>query len=74
MWPRKTTRLKPQIATELDRFAGKMEDVVTALDRNRTLRAYYVSGDDGANIRACPATDCEILAVYAKGRELAGHQ
>ncbi len=62
--------LNPQIETELDRFAGKMKAVVAALDRNRSVRSYYVSGDDGANIRACPATDCDILFVYDKGREM----
>lgn len=62
--------LKPQIETELERFADKMEAVVTALDRNRTVRAYVVTGDSGANIRACPATDCEILTVYEKGRAM----
>lgn len=62
--------LKPQIEWELERFAGKMEDVVAALDRNRTVRVYYVSGDAGANIRACPSTDCDILTAYEMGREL----
>lgn len=62
--------LNPQIETELNRFAVKMEAVVTALDRNRTVLDYTVSGDSGANIRACPRTDCEILAVFDKGQAL----
>ena len=62
--------LNPQIETELNRFAIKMEAVVTALDRNRTLLDYTVSGDSGANIRACPTTDCEVLAVFDKGQAL----
>ena len=62
--------VKPQIETELDRFAGNIEDLVAALDRNRTVHTYVVVGDSGANIRACPATDCEVLTVYDKGREM----
>lgn len=62
--------VKPQIESELDRFAGKMEAVVTALDRNRTVRAYVVSGGSGANIRACPSTDCDILTVFDTGKEM----
>ncbi len=62
--------LNPQIETELNRFAFKMEAVVSALDRNRTALDYTVSGDSGANIRACPRTDCEILAVFDKGQAL----
>ena len=62
--------VKAQVETELYSFAGKTEAVVAALDRNRAVSAYIVKGDDGANIRACPTTDCEILTVYDKGREL----
>ena len=63
--------VKSQIEGELERFAVKMEEVVTALDRNRTVKIYYVSVTGGANIRACPSTtDCEILTVYAKGEEM----
>ena len=62
--------VKPQIESELDRFAGKMEAVVRALDRNRTVRTYVVSGSSGANIRACPSTDCDILTVFATGKEM----
>ncbi len=62
--------LKPQIESELDRFAGKMEDLVTALDRNRTVLVYFVVGDRGANIRACPTTTCDILTVYERGQEM----
>lgn len=62
--------VKPQIESELDRFAGKMEDLVAALDRNRTVLAYFVVGDRGANIRACPTTTCDILTVYERGQEM----
>ena len=62
--------VKPQIESELDRFAGKMEEVVTALDRNRTVHTYVVSGDSGANIRACPTTSCDILTVFEPGQEM----
>lgn len=62
--------LKPQVEGELDRFAGIMEDVVTALDRNRTMKLYYVIGSGGANIHACPATDCQVLTVFDQGRAL----
>ena len=62
--------VKPQIESELNRFAGKMEAVVTALDRNRTVLAYFVVGDRGANIRACPTTACDILTVYERGQEM----
>ena len=62
--------VKPQIESELDRFAGKMEDMVTALDRNRTVLAYFVAGDRGANIRACPTRTCDILTVYERGQEM----
>ncbi len=62
--------VKPQIESELDRFAGKMEDLVTALDRDRTVLAYFVVGDRGANIRACPTTTCDILTFYELGQEM----
>ncbi len=62
--------LTAQIQSELDRFASKMEDLVAALDRNRTVLAYVVVGDHGANIRACPTTTCDILTFYERGMEL----
>ena len=62
--------VKPQIEGELDRFAGKMEEVVTALDRNRTVKIYYVTAGSGANIRACPTTSCDILTVFENGQEM----
>ena len=62
--------LNSQIESERYRFAGVTEAVVAALDRNRTVLTYVVSGSDGANIRACPTTDCDILTVYENGQEL----
>ncbi|MYD09992.1 MAG: SH3 domain-containing protein [Chloroflexi bacterium] len=62
--------LRPQIVSEGYRFADKTAAVVAALDRNRTVKLYHVSGSDGANIRACPTTACEIVAVYAAEQEL----
>lgn len=62
--------LRPQIESEGYRFADKTAAIVAALDRNRTVKLYHVSGSDGANIRACPTTACEILSVYAEGQEL----
>ena len=62
--------LQPQIETEAYRFADKTAAVVAALDRNRTVTIYQVSGSDGANIRACPTTACDIVAVYVAGQEL----
>jgi len=66
----KDNPLIAQIESELDRFAGKMEDLVTALDRNRTVLAYVVVADPGANIRACPTTTCDILTVYERGQQM----
>lgn len=62
--------VKPQLEGELDRFAGKMEEVVTALDRKRTVKIYYVTAESGANIRACPTTSCDILTVFENGQEM----
>ena len=62
--------VKTQIEGELFRFSDMMEAVVAALDRNRTVKTYYVTVTGGANIRACPTTDCEILTVYAKGEAM----
>lgn len=60
----------PQVEGELDRFSGKMEAVVAALDRNRTVKIYYVTAGSGANIRACPTTSCDILTVFENGQEM----
>ena len=48
----------------------RRQAVVAALDRNRTVTIYQVSGSDGANIRACPTTACDIAAVYVAGQAL----
>ena len=62
--------LRPQIESEGYRFADKTEALVAALDRNRMVKIYHVSSSGGANIRACPTTSCEVLAVYDDGQEL----
>lgn len=62
--------LRPQIESEGYRFADKTEAMVAALDHNRTVKTYRVGSSEGANIRACPTTACEILAAYSAGQEL----
>lgn len=59
-----------QFEADTVRMRHVREAVVEKLDRNRTVRPYFVTAAGNANVRSCGSTSCEVVAVVRRGDEL----
>ena len=59
-----------QFKTDSLRFKRVREDILEKLDRDRTVKTYYVVANVNADARACASTNCELEETLYRGDQL----
>ena len=55
---------------DTDRLGTLREELIAALDRNITVKTYFVVAGGRVNIRSCGSTSCAVIGVFDRGEEL----